>query len=74
MWWCKKCQDVKAAEEKWGKPKVRRFPSGFVAVFLECGHTASAVKDRIWGGVTIHLGIDPVEAVDYVALRKAYRH
>lgn len=50
QWWCKKCNAPRAAVLEGGKIKVRRFRSGFVGVFLECGHTAAVERDKIRSG------------------------
>jgi hypothetical protein len=45
-WLCRRCGPQAAAMVE-GKPKVRILRSGFVAVFLECGHVAAIVRDRL---------------------------
>jgi hypothetical protein len=47
IWFCRRCQTVRGAQYESGKPKVRAFRNGFVAVFLECGHTAAVNHDRV---------------------------
>jgi len=43
---CKKCNKSIEAELENGKPKIRRFRTGFVGVFLKCGHI-SRPKDKV---------------------------
>lgn len=47
MWYCKRCQKPQAAKTVDGKPHVVRFPSGYVAVYLQCGHTAAVARDKV---------------------------
>ena len=47
IWFCKRCGAARGAQLKNSKPKVVRFPTGYVAVYLECGHTAAVNQDRI---------------------------
>lgn len=45
-WFCPRCGrlrfPVKDKGPKAGEPKIRTFRTGFVAVFLECGHVTAA--------------------------------
>ena len=47
MWWCKRCHAARDAQQDSGKPRVARLRNGFVAVWLECGHTAAVSQDRV---------------------------
>ena len=47
IWFCKRCRCVRGAQLEKGKPKVRRFVNGYVAVFLDCGHTAAVNHDKV---------------------------
>ena len=47
IWFCKRCGCVRGAQLEKGKPKVRRFMNGYVAVQLSCGHWAAVNHDRM---------------------------
>ena len=47
IWFCKRCGCVRGAQLENGKPKVRRFVNGYVAVQLSCGHWAAVNHDRM---------------------------
>ena len=48
IWFCRRCGCVRGAQLEQGKPKVRCFRNGYVAVFLSpCGHTAAVNHDRV---------------------------
>jgi len=47
MWYCKRCGQPREAQLENGKPKVRSFFNGYVAVFLTCGHTAAVNHDKV---------------------------
>jgi hypothetical protein len=46
MWYCHRCRCAREAIMERGKPKTRMFGSGYVAVFLCCGHTAAVNHDK----------------------------
>jgi hypothetical protein len=46
-WYCRRCRCERGCEYERGKPKVRMLGSGFVTVFLSCGHSAAVNQDRV---------------------------
>lgn len=48
LYFCRRCRkNVPAALDKNGKERVRGFPSGYVARFLDCpGHHTCSVNDK----------------------------
>ena len=47
MWYCKRCRKRLPAQLVNGKQKVARFRSGFVGIYLTCGHAVAIRHDRI---------------------------
>jgi hypothetical protein len=47
MWYCHKCRCAREPILEHGKPKVRACRSGFIAVWLSCGHVAAVSQDRV---------------------------
>jgi len=48
LWYCKRCRcNRKAQLTTKGKERVATLRSGFVAVFLSCGHAVAVRQDRV---------------------------
>jgi hypothetical protein len=45
QWWCKRCRTYRGPLLEGQRPKVRRLLTGYVAVWLSCGHTAAVRYD-----------------------------
>jgi hypothetical protein len=47
QWYCTRCRQNKEAILEQGKPKVRSFRNGYIAVQLSCFHWVAVNRDRV---------------------------